>query len=259
MGRQARLQSPTGYYHVMMRGNNKEKIFSKDQHKKDFLDCLKEQWEERLIDIVAYCIMDNHIHVVVRSDPLTNLSVAVKRINTRYAMNYNQFYGRTGHVFQSRYKSEIIADDAYLLNVIRYVHNNPVKAGMVKEAGSYYWSSFNDYIKSNRIVSNAQKRFVLEFYNNIHQFINFHRETDRNEYLDTPEDIKAFRVQAAREIISAYIEKFQVKDIQGLKMNPIAIKKVIRVLLDKTKLSHRQIAGLLKITNSLVHRTSLKD
>ncbi|HHX87295.1 MAG TPA: transposase, partial [Firmicutes bacterium] len=167
MSRQARAQSSTGYYHVMMRGNNKENIFLKDNHKRYFLDCLKEQHEEGLIDIAAYCIMDNHAHIVAKSEPLINLSKAAKKINTKYAMGYNYRHDRTGHVFQSRYKSEIIYDDPYLLNVIRYVHINPIKAGVVREPGNYRWSSFNDYIKFNTVISNVQKQFILGFYNSM--------------------------------------------------------------------------------------------
>ena len=74
MARQARLRSPTDYYHIMMRGNNKEMIFARDDLKRYFLDCLLEQYEEDLLDIVAYCIMGNHVHIVAKAD-LSNLSV----------------------------------------------------------------------------------------------------------------------------------------------------------------------------------------
>ncbi len=130
MSRQARIQSPTDYYHVMMRGNNRESIFGKDEQKRFFLESLKMQGEDQTIDIVAYCIMDNHVHIVVKAN-IIDLAKAIKRINIKYAMNFNQKRDRIGHVFQDRFKSEAIEDDKYLIQAIRYIHNNPVAAKMV--------------------------------------------------------------------------------------------------------------------------------
>jgi REP element-mobilizing transposase RayT len=89
MSRQARVQSPTDYYHVMMRENNRESIFGSDEQKKFFLESLKVQAEDQLIDVAAYCIMDNHVHIVVKGN-ISDLSNSIKRINIKYAMNFNQ-------------------------------------------------------------------------------------------------------------------------------------------------------------------------
>ncbi|HHY14369.1 MAG TPA: transposase, partial [Thermoanaerobacterales bacterium] len=146
MARQAREVSPTGYYHIMMRGNNKERIFEKEVQKKTLIKFLKTIGLEEEISIVAYCLMDNHIHLIIKGE-LDDISMALKRVNIKYAMNFNVNNDRVGHVFQGRYKSEIIADDKYLLQVVRYIHNNPVNAKMVTNISSYKWSSYNEYIK----------------------------------------------------------------------------------------------------------------
>lgn len=257
MPRKARVQSPTDYYHVMIRGNNRDKIFADKNQKAYFLDCLKEQYDEGLIDIAAYCIMDNHVHLVIKAE-LENLSKAIKKINIKYAIRYNNHYDRIGHVFQDRFKSEIIDNQTYLLNVIRYVHNNPVKAKIVSEFNDYKWSSYREYIKANRIISDNQKNFILECYNNIYQFIKFHKEVDDNEYLDIKEDIEKYRMEKAQKIILIYLNKYELTGIDELKGNRIFLIEVINDLLYKTKLSHRQIAKLLNVSNSVVHKVNLE-
>lgn len=110
--RQARIISPTGYYHVMMRGNNREKIFIKEDQKRYLTELLRIASLEEPIEAVAYCLMDNHMHIVVKGE-IEDLSQAIKKINIKYAMKYNKDTKRIGHVFQDRYRSEAVIDDKY--------------------------------------------------------------------------------------------------------------------------------------------------
>lgn len=252
MARQARLQSPTDYYHIMMRGNNKEKIFAPDHLKKYFLDCLVEQNEEGLLEIAAYCIMENHVHIVLKSD-FSNLAKALKTINTKYAMKFNFQNDRVGHVFQGRYKSENIANEVYLLNVIRYVHNNPIKAKLVKEIFSYKWSSYNEYIIKNHVISYNQKDFVIKCYQNIDSLIEFHKEIDNNEYLDTKEEMEEHRMFLAQKIISNYFKDNGINEVSEIAKNQYHIEQLIQILLTNSRLSQRQIAKLLEISHSWVY------
>lgn len=259
MPRQARTQSPTDYYHVMMRGNNRENIFVTDKQKEFFLDLLKKQEEDQLIDIAAYCLMDNHVHIAVKADPI-NLAKAIKSTNTRYAMNFNGKRNRIGHVFQDRYKSEAITDDKYLLQVIRYIHNNPIKAKMVKSLEDYNWSSYNEYAKENSIIKTQQREFILDYFcNNVEQFIVFHKQKDNQEYLEVKEDIVKDRIEQAQEIISAYFSKKGLVEAKQVTKNPIYLEEIIRRLLRESKLTHRQIANLLEISNNVVHNISLQS
>jgi len=258
MPRQARIQSPTGYYHVMMRGNNRENIFVTDKQKSFFLDSLKKQEEDQLIDIVAYCLMDNHVHIVIKADPL-NLAKAIKSTNIKYAMNFNGKWNRIGHVFQDRYKSEAIIDDKYLLQVIRYIHNNPVKAKMVKTLEDYNWSSYNEYVKENSIIKTEQREFILDYFrSNVEQFIVFHKQKDNQEYLEVKEDIVKERMEAAQDIISEFFTKKGLIEAKQVKQNFLYLEELIQNLLEKSKLTHRQIASLLSISNNVVHSVSLQ-
>lgn len=256
MPRKARSISPTDYYHIMIRGNNREKVLNRDEQKRYFLELLKTQEDEELIDIAAYCIMDNHAHIIAKA-VLSDLAKAMKVINIKYAMKYNHDLDRVGHVFQDRYKSEEIKDDKYLLQVIRYVHNNPVKAKMVGQAQEYNWSSYNEYINANEIISNKQKKFILKYFSNINQFESFNDERDNNEYLDTKEDIEKSRLEQGQTIISAYCKEKGIIDAKQFYHNPHFLDELIFDLLQNSKLSHRQIGSLLGVNNSLVHRVNM--
>lgn len=256
MPRQARTQSPTDYYHIVMRGNNREYIFNKDEQKRFFLDPIKSQEEDNLIDIVAYCIMDNHVHIVVKAGIL-DLTKAIKSINIKYAMKYNQQRDRIGHVFQDRYKSETIKDDKYLLQVIRYIHNNPIKAKMVKSIDDYNWSSYNEYINQNTIIESQQKQFILGYFsNNINHFIEFHKQKDDNEYLEIKEDQEIYRLEHAQEIISTYFKEKGITEAKEVTKNLVYLEGIVQELLKHSKLSHRQIASILGISKSIVHKVS---
>lgn len=197
--------------------------------------------------------MNNHVHLVVKAD-FENLSKTLKTINTKYAMRFNFQNDRVGHVFQGRYKSEIISNNIYLLNVIRYVHNNPIKAKLVKELHGYKWSSYNDYIETNTIVSSNQKDFVLGCYNSMDKFIEFHKEIDNYEYLDIPEEIEEHKLNVAQEIISSYFRDNNINEITEITKNSPHIEKLITLLLTNSRLSQRQIAKLLDINHSWVNK-----
>ena len=257
VARQARMESPTDYYHVMMRGNNRENIFKDKNQKIFFIELLKGSVEDKLVDIAGYCIMDNHVHIIIKSE-LSNLSKFIKSINTKYAMRFNKQKDRVGHVFQGRYKSEIISDEIYLLQVIRYVHNNPVIARIVKSPDDYRWSSYREYIKVGTIISKEVKEFILDCYGSMGQFIEFHKKDDNQEYLETKEDIEQYRINRGKETISMYLKDKEINKSEVLKLEPTDIDEII-ILLKQLKLSHRQIASLLDISNSRVHRNNMGD
>jgi len=150
MPRISRARSESGYYHIMIRGNNKKNIFKYEEDKEKLIEIIEKNITEDKWKLRAYCIMDNHAHLLIEEND-KEVSEIMKKLNVTYAMYYNKKHKSTGHVFQVRYKSESIADDAYLLTVMRYIHQNPIKAGIIKD---YKWSSYNEYIGKlkNRIT-----------------------------------------------------------------------------------------------------------
>lgn len=140
MPRRARRIAGSGIYHVMLRGVNRDSIFLEDEDFERFLAALARAKEASGCQVFAYCLMTNHVHLVVRAleEPI---GLVVKRLGVRYSGWFNRKYGRVGHLFQDRFRSEPVEDDAYLVTLLRYVWNNPVEAGLVERPENYRWSS----------------------------------------------------------------------------------------------------------------------
>ena len=141
MPRSARKHSESGHYHVILRGVNRLEIFHDDEDRTRFLDTLLRFAREDGIGIVAYCLMDNHVHLLLNAGD--NLSVFIKQIAASYVYYFNRKYDRVGHLFQERYRSEAVETDEYLLTAARYILQNPQKAGICS-ARDYPWSSWRD-------------------------------------------------------------------------------------------------------------------
>ena len=153
MSRQLRKKSGTGIYHVMLRGINRQDIFEDEEDYKQMITVLKAMTDRHdesglrqppLCTFYAYCLMSNHIHLLVQ-ERQDGISDVVKRIGVTYAHYFNKKYGRSGHLFQDRFRSEPVDSIDYFLILLRYIHQNPLKAGLVKEVGAYPWSSWKDY------------------------------------------------------------------------------------------------------------------
>ncbi len=144
MVRTAREKCDSGIYHIILRGINRQDIFYDDDDFQHFLKTVGQTKTENQYTVHAYCLMSNHIHLLIRENT-DNISRIMSRIGSSYAWWYNRKYDRSGHVFQGRYGSECVEDNTYLLTVMRYIHNNPVKAGMVRVPEEYKWSSLQAY------------------------------------------------------------------------------------------------------------------
>jgi REP element-mobilizing transposase RayT len=145
MTRLSRIKSETGIYHVVMRGINKQQIFEEDEDYLKLLDILRKYKELISFEVYAYCLMGNHLHLLIKEGD-EDLGHTFKRIGVSFVYWYNWKYQRSGHLFQDRYKSEPVETDAYLVTVIRYIHQNPVAAGLCALPEQYPYSSFRDYL-----------------------------------------------------------------------------------------------------------------
>ena len=145
MARPLRVEYPGAYYHVINRGNYREKIFKNDRDREKFLEYLEKAGERFSIVFHTYCLMSNHFHLLVET-PEANLSAAMQWINVSYATYFNRKGGRHGHLFQGRFKAILIDADEYLKHLSRYIHLNPVRAKMVSTSSEYKWSSYPAFI-----------------------------------------------------------------------------------------------------------------
>ncbi len=135
-----------GYYHIYNRGNYGQKIFSDDADYIGYLERLRNAKEKSKATIICYCLMPNHIHLLLRQDSDVSISKLIQSMHTSYSMYYNKKHKKAGHLFQSRFKQKHIDDDEYLLQVSSYIHLNPVINGLVDRIEDYAWSSYPDYI-----------------------------------------------------------------------------------------------------------------
>ena len=126
MSRVSRKKSKTGIYHIMLRGIDKRNIFLDNEDRKKFIEKLKIARETAGFRLHGYCLMDNHVHLLIEENE--EIGTSIKRITVGYVQWHNNKHERTGHLFQNRYLSEPVETDAYLLTVLRYIHQNPVKA-----------------------------------------------------------------------------------------------------------------------------------
>jgi len=194
MARQAREKSSTGIYHVMMRGINRQNIYEDDEDRLRFLETLKNYKDKSDFMLYGYCLMDNHVHLLLQegNEPI---STTVKRISSSYVFWYNEKYERCGHFFQERFNSEVVETDDYFLTVLRYIHQNPLKAGLVTNVTDYLWSSYNSYIKDQKIIDTS---FALNLFS-------LDKEQARVEY-------KKFMSEFNDDECMEYQEKYKISD-----------------------------------------------
>lgn len=169
MPRCARRVSESGYYHVMLRGNGRQVIFEDDADRRAFLEALGEVMSSRGIEIVAWCLMSNHVHLLL-TDVSAQLSDAIHALTTSYAGHFNRRFDHVGSVFAGRFRSVPVEDDAQLLAAVRYIHDNPVKAGVCATPDEYPWSSYHEYVGEPWISS---VETVLDLLSGVDQFERF--------------------------------------------------------------------------------------
>ncbi len=191
MSRNARVRSQTGIYHAMVRGNNKSEIFWCREDYLKFIQILHLVKGIGKFDVFAYCLMDNHVHLLLKESVEMDISDIMKRINTRYAMWHNYKYRRLGHFFQGRFKSEPVEDEAYYASVLRYIHQNPLKAGICQNIVAYEWSSYKKYQPLfNGNIGCLDNSINLGIWRNWIEFDRFNQFESNDKYLDIDKKIR---------------------------------------------------------------------
>ncbi|MCQ2287699.1 MAG: transposase [Muribaculaceae bacterium] len=159
MPRSSRQVSPTGVYHVMLRGIDRNTIFADDQDCRKFVKILRQLTNPKDKDnnplppycnIHAYCLMTNHIHLLI-AEGAEPLGETMKRLGISYVSYYNKRHSRLGPLFHDRFRSEPVGDAGYFVTLLRYIHRNPVEAEMVDSPDQYQWSSWHEYSGSVKV------------------------------------------------------------------------------------------------------------
>ena len=222
MPRLPRSYIKTSFFHVITQGINKSCIFEKAEDIKYYIKIMYHLTKEQKIKIVGYCIMNNHAHMLIKAEEIKELSKYMQRLNTKYGKYYNKKYSRVGYVFRDRYRAEGIYTEKYLYNCLKYIYNNPVKAGICKKAEDYPYSNY--------------KRIDKELNEN-YTFI----DVDDND-----EDI-------GEKIIKNFLKENEI-ELVDLKRNKRKLKELIIILNKQYNISLRNIAKKVHMGRETIRR-----
>lgn len=266
MPREARKKSESNLYHAMLRGINRQVIFEEAGDYREFLKILKDCKKKSGFKLHAFCLMDNHVHMLVETveEPLETI---FKRIGTSYAAWYNTKYQRTGHLFQDRFRSEVVETDGYFLVAMRYIIQNPMKAGLEARPGRYRWSSYGAYVKGGGNLTDTQR--AIDLLGSREAVLEYIQQGNEDEVMDEkpfewriqdPEAMKIMRrvskCQSAAEFQQLdktekkdfaremYLEKLSMSQIARLTGMPLATVSRAVKKLDTDELTRRQAIRL---------------
>jgi putative transposase len=163
MARPLRIAFPGAFYHITARGNERKTVFKSKRDRERFLEYLETATERYHAVIHAYCLMDNHYHLLLDT-PAGNLSQIMHHVNGAYTTYFNVKRARSGHLFQGRYKAILVEKDEYAKELSRYIHLNPVRAKMVEQPEQYEWTSYRFYIGKEKAPPWLQRQFILGYF-----------------------------------------------------------------------------------------------
>ena len=221
MSRFPRNYIKTIFFHVITQGINKSYIFEKSEDIKYHIKTMYKLSAQHEIKIIAYCIMNNHVHMLIETDDIKELSKYMQRLNTTYAKYYNKKYNRIGYVFRDRYKTEGIYSEEQLYNCIKYIYDNPVKAGICNRPEEYPYSNYK------KINKNLKENYI---------------------FIDIEDDKKT-----SEEVIEEYLTENDVK-LEELKNDKIRLKEIIVILKKEYNFSLREIAEKMMLGREKIRR-----
>ena len=238
MPRIARDYSEIKVYHITIRGIDKQYIFFEDKDKEKFIEIIKNTKEKYNYELYAYCLMDNHVHLVIY-DREEKISRIMQSIEISYVFYFNKKYERIGHLFQNRFFSKKVENREYLKMLCRYIHQNPLNAGMAKTE-EYKWSSYQSYIRSNKLVDT--ELLLSVFSKNIQEakkeFIKFHNiEIKNNE--EKIQNIIEYELQ----------DKMTDKEVENYICMLLDIKNISEILEYNIKIRNEKLAKLVYLKN----------
>lgn len=246
ISRQARRIAESGIYHIMLRGIDRRRIFEDTQDYLFFLEILEECRLRCGFRLYAYCLMDNHVHILLRVGE-EKLESTMKRLACRYVYWFNAKYQRTGHLFQDRFRSESVDTDTYFLTVLRYIHQNPVKAKLCAAPGDYLYSSYAHYLGSSQLVDTD---FAMGMMTR-DEFVRFNCEKNDDQCLELTRSRCAMSDDQAQKVIEKISRCASTSQFQMLDQKKQAhyIKRI-----HEKGASIRQISRLTGISKGMVER-----
>ncbi len=243
MSRIARKNIVSKVIHIVTKGINREFIFYKNEYKEKYISLVNIAIKELAdINLIAYCIMDNHAHFLIYAEQINKVEKLMRKVNTSYAIFYNFHEEREGYVFSSRYHSQLIENEIHLLACINYIHNNPVKAGLTDRMEKYKYSSYQLFFcrkKNFKILSSL----LGDDWKNL--FCNSKNIEDYNFIDEELRDIKDDR-RKIEQIISEFCDENKTSIAQIKRSNDLIIK-LKKYLNKRHRVSNKSICTILGI------------
>lgn len=242
MSRAARALSDSGIYHIMFRGMGQQSIFLDERDYERLAEIIADLKADMNFRLYAYCFMETQVHLLLHEEKPGDISGIMKRMLTRYARWFNIKHNRSGALMDNRYKSKAAPVDEYFPALVRYIHQNPVKAGAARSPGAYRWSSYNDYIEGSGL---ADTDFVLGMVSR-QELIALHEVMDEMEFtvslgtrktddelrlylarhgIEEPGSVAELSIKERNELVSRLKEEFserQISRVTGLARGTVA-------------------------------------
>ncbi len=239
----------TEYVHITTHGIAEEYIYEEINEKKEIRKLILENQEKFNINVIAYCIMDNHLHLLIKFKETKDLSKYMHQINTSYAIYYNKRHNRQGYVHKGRYCSQIIKNKNHLRKAIVYIHNNPIKAKICNKADEYYFSSYLSFLKE-------KKDEIINIFDSENQYRKMHYENKSQlEYLV---DFEKISNDDANIILIEYLRKKHIT-IKELEKDKEKLYEVCNILKNKYKVSYRELENITKVGREKIRRLLIKN
>ncbi|ARK32383.1 Transposase IS200 like protein [Halalkalibacter krulwichiae] len=251
MPRKPRTKSRSGIYHIIQRGVNQQVIFEDEEDKVRFLETLKRYKEKCQFELYGYCLMNNHVHLLLKEGE-EPISMIIKRISSSYVYWYNQKYDRYGHLFQGRFKSENVEDRAYFLSVLKYIHQNPLKAGLAQSVFHSPWTSMEEYIQRANLVDIdfPLSQFAAEKKQALHLFKNYMRHLSDDDVLDVET-----RSRTPDHVLTDYMKELGITSSSYLQqMDKANRDDILRELKKLGGVSIRQLSRVTGVSKSVIER-----
>lgn len=231
MSRPLRVEYPGAVYHVMNRGGSRQRTFLQKRDYEAFLSTLAETHQLWGVELFAYCLMSNHYHLCLRT-PHGNLSRVMRHLDGLYTQRFNRAHRRDGALFRGRYKAIVVDADHYLAAVVRYIHLNPVEAGVVREPQAYRWSSHRVYLRPKAAPSWLGVKEVLESFGDargFHEFVLSGNEQALKEFYNERRQTPVLGGERFRERLMGSVGRLSREHPRYERVRPPA-DRVLRVL-----------------------------
>ena len=236
----------TSFFHIMVQGIEKKYIFNENEDIEKYIDLLKKKNEE--IIIIAYCIMNNHGHILIKAEDSIYMEKWMQKVNTSFARYYNKKYDRVGYVFRNRYKTQQIRTIKHLYACLKYIHDNPVKAGICDKPDKYIYSSYMDLYNGNKENIDNMLKILID---NKAETVKDNHIKEQEEFIFM--EYEQSKTELCKERVYSYIAKNNL-DTLKLKKDKDMLRVLLQDLRENYKVSYREMEKIIGISRETIRQ-----